>query len=142
MMYMKHPRRANYRILYLSSAIERYERIQKIMERRSQKKSAMQPDERISEAFTAYLGSLDMDETSWRRQNHEQAMHSARLDLLLNTVAEREGLTVSEEELADVIRRIAEETLMEPEEVRARVELSPIKEQILRDKARELILNL
>ena len=116
------------------------ERIQRIIERRGQKKKAMQPDDQINEAFTAYLGSLDMDEASWRRQNYEQAMRSARLDLLLNAVAEREGLTVSESELADVVRRIAEEAMLEPEEVRARVELQPIKEQILRDKARELIL--
>ena len=116
------------------------ERLNRLMEQRTQEKRAMRPEEQIAEAFTAYLGSIDMDEASWRGQNYAQAKRSAHLDLLLNTVAEREGLSVREPELADVIRRIAEEAALEPEEVMAQVKLGPIKEQLLRDKARELIL--
>lgn len=116
------------------------ERLREIAARRGRRKGAMSPEERIDEVFAAYLGSLDLEEAAWRRQNHEEALRSARLDLLLNAVAERENLTVLEPELADVIRRIAEEAVLEPEEVMAQVELQPIREQILRDKARALIL--
>ena len=116
------------------------ERLKEIREQRSRRRKSMQPEERVNEAFAAYLGSIDMDEESWRRQNHDQAAQSARLDLLLNTVAEREKLSVTDSELSDVIRRVAEEAMLEPEEVMAQAELQPIREQILRDKARELIL--
>ena len=111
-----------------------------LTQRRSREKNSMQPEERVNEAFTAYLGSIDMTEESWRQQNYERAKQSARLDLLLNAVAEKEEISVLEPELQDVLRRIGEEVMLEPEEVRVQVELKPIREQILRDKARDIIL--
>ena len=111
-----------------------------LIQRRSREKNSMQPEERINEAFTAYLGSIDMTEESWRQQNYERAKQSAKIDLLLNAVADKEKISVSESELQDVLKRIGEEVMLEPEEVRAQVELKPILEQIRRDKARDIIL--
>ena len=64
-----------------------------------------------------------------------------RFDLLLNAVAQAEKISVSEAELASLMRDIAEVTGLELENVMAVVEPQPLREQLMRDKARELIVS-
>ena len=116
------------------------ETLERLMSERGDKKRAMTDEEKIDEAFEAYLGSIDQTLGLWRESNMERARDAARFDLLLTAVAEREGLSVSEAELMEVYSQLAEETGMETDEVMAQVEEQPIREQLLRDKARELIV--
>ena len=116
------------------------ETIDRLIAERGEKKRAMTDEEKIEEAFEAYLGSVQQTVGLWKENNTERARDAARFDLLLNAVAEKEGLSVTEEELLQVYERIAEETGLDLEEVMAQVEEAPIREQLLRDKARALIV--
>ena len=77
----------------------------------------------------------------WRKDNTKRAEDAARFDLLLNAVAQAEKISVSEAELASLMRDIAEATGLELENVMAVVEPQPLREQLMRDKARELIVS-
>ena len=117
------------------------ETIDRLVAERTSKNRAMTPDERIDEAFDAYLGSVNQTLGLWRENNTEKARDAARFDLLLGAVAEAEGLTVSEDEYMLVMQQISDETGVELDEVMAQVAEQPVREQLLRDKARELIVS-
>ena len=53
----------------------------------------MTPEELAADAFGAYLGSIGLDEKRWRAERRAEAEESARCDLLLEAVAEAEGIT-------------------------------------------------
>ncbi len=116
------------------------ETIDGLIAERGEKKRGMTDDEKIEEAFEAYLGSIQQTTGLWKENNAERAKDAARFDLLLNAVAAQENLSVSEEELMQVYRGIAEETGLETDEVMAQVEEQPVREQLLRDKARAFIV--
>lgn len=117
------------------------ETLERLMQEHSAKKRAMTDTQKIDAAFDAYLGSIDETLETWRQNNRARAEDAAKFDLLLNAVAEREELEVTDEELAEVYRQIAVETGLELEEVMAEVEPEPVRCQILRDKARQLIVD-
>lgn len=117
------------------------ETLDSIISERGTKKRAMTDDEKINDAFAAYLGSVNQTEEMWRKDNMRRAEDAARFDLLLNAVAEKERLDVSEAELAALMRDIAESAGLEVDDVIAAVEPQPLREQLLRDKARELIVS-
>lgn len=115
--------------------------LEEIIDGRKQKKSVMTDEQKTDEAFNAYLGSLELTEKQWREQRREQAADAARFDLLFNAVAEHEGLSISTAELEAVYNDIAIHCAMEFEKVIAEIDPQPVKEQLLRDKARHLILD-
>ncbi|MGN0158552.1 MAG: trigger factor [Brotaphodocola sp.] len=116
--------------------------VDEAIQRRMKKKASMTPDELTSEAFVAYLGSLGLDEKQWRKERETQAAKEVCYDLLLDEVAAREKITVSELELDAYLNQIAAQCQMELEEVRENIgDLSPIRWQMQRDKARTLILS-
>lgn len=117
------------------------EMLESIISERGTKKRAMTDDEKINEAFAAYLGTINQTEEMWRKDNTKRAEDAARFDLLLNAVAQAEKISVSEAELASLMRDIAEATGLELENVMAVVEPQPLREQLMRDKARELIVS-
>lgn len=90
----------------------------------------MTDDEKINEAFAAYLGTINQTEEMWRKDNTKRAEDAARFDLLLNAVAQAEKISVSEAELASLMRDIAEATGLELENVMAVVEPQPLREQL------------
>lgn len=117
------------------------ETLDRLMQEHSTKKRAMTDEQKIDAAFDAYLGSIDQNLELWRQNKRPMAEDAARFDLLLTAVAERERLFVTDEELAEVYRQIAGETGLELEEVMAEVEAEPVRSQLLRDKARQLIVD-
>ena len=117
------------------------EMLENIISERGTKKRAMTDDEKINDAFAAYLGTINQTEEMWRKDNTKRAEDAARFDLLLNAVAQAEKISVSEAELASLMRDIAEATGLELENVMAVVESQPLREQLMRDKARELIVS-
>ncbi len=132
----------------LAELVERYRPIPKhfhatleqITEKRRRQKAALQPEARIDEAFKAYLGSIELTEPLWRKERKPQAAQAARFDLMLAAVAEAEALRVSEEEMQDALLTIARQCGMEPDEVMAAIDPEPVRQQLLRDKARGLIV--
>ena len=133
----------------IASLVENYrflphdfdETLDELMKRRAEKKRLMSDDEKIEDAFQAYLGSLNQTEELWLKSNRERAADAARFDLLLGAVAEREGMTVTRDELMETYEMIAKQTGLDLDEVIAGIEEQPIREQLLRDKARELIVS-
>lgn len=117
------------------------ETLERLMQEHSAKKRAKTDEQKIDAAFDAYLGSVDQTIELWRQNRRQIAEDAAKFDLLLTAVAEREGLEVTDEELAGVYRQIAVETGLELEEVMAEVEAEPVRSQLLRDKARQLIVD-
>lgn len=133
----------------ISSLVERYHKLpedfdgvlKKIFAKRGAQKSKMTPAELADEAFTAYLGSIDMDEQKWRAERRQEAAESARCDLLLEAVAKAEGMSVTDVELAGRVSKIAAQCGMETDEVLAQIDPEPIRQQLLRDKACRFLLD-
>lgn len=111
------------------------------MEKRKQEKASMKPEDRIDEVFGAYLGSLRMTEAQWRDSKKTDAARQAATDLLLMKVAELEELTVSGEEIHEAYEKLAEKYGVDVEDIIREVHTDVMREQLLRDKARELILD-
>jgi len=57
----------------------------------------------------AYLRSVNKDEAAFRAEVRPRAERRVRVRVLLEAVTEREGLTVSEEEMADEVKKLAAE---------------------------------
>lgn len=134
----------------IRASVERYhalesdfdEKVDEAIQRRTKKKASMSPDELTNEAFTAYLGSLGLDEKQWRKEREAQAAKEVCYDLLLDEVAVREQIVVSDQELDMYLCQIAAQCQMEFDEVKEKIaDTAPIRWQMQRDKARELILN-
>lgn len=132
----------------LAELVERYRPVPKhfratleqVMESRRKQKDAMQPEEQIGEAFKAYLSSIELTEPVWRKERKPQAAQAARFDLMLAAIAEEEKLEISDDEMEEALLTIARSCNMELDEVMAAVDFAPIKEQLLRDKARKLVV--
>ncbi len=117
------------------------EKVGGFIEKRAKNRASMSPENQTEEAFTAYLGSLGLDEKQWRKERETLAAKEVCQDLLLDAVAKEEKLEVSHKELMDYIEHIAIQCNMEVEEVMGQIDTEPIRWQILREKARTLILN-
>jgi trigger factor len=57
----------------------------------------------------SYLRSVDKDEVTFRGELRPRAERRVRVRVLLEAVTEREGLTISEEEMADEVKKLAAE---------------------------------
>ena len=57
----------------------------------------------------SYLRSVDKDQATFRGELRPRAERRVRVRLLLEAVAEREGLTIGEEEMADEVKKLAAE---------------------------------
>ena len=66
------------------------EMLENIISERGTKKRAMTDEEKINDAFAAYLGTINQTEEMWRKDNTKRAEDAARFDLLLNAVAQAE----------------------------------------------------
>lgn len=136
-------------ITLLKDLIQRYRSVpqnidiilDELIEERNKQKSAMTPEEKTNEAYLAYLSSLELTEEQWHKQHYEQAADAARFDLLLNAVAKQENLIVTETDLHQVYSEIAQQCDLEIEEVLTAIDSRAVQEQLLRDKARYLILD-
>jgi len=107
--------------------------------KRREKAEKMTEEERIGEAFEAYLGTLELDEDGWRAWNRKRAEAAVKEDHILDETAEREGITVSDEECGNAVREIAEQCGTTCEAVLEAIDPERIKLRIRRDKARKLI---
>lgn len=116
------------------------ETLKKIFERRARRRREMSPDELAHEAFTAYLGSIGATEAKWREERRAEAAESARCDLLLEAVADAEGLSAAPEDIDAMLARIAAQCGREAGELAGEIDLEPIRRQIRRDKACRLII--
>lgn len=115
--------------------------IEQLIQTRKEKKRQMSADEKADAAFDAYLGSLELTEKQWRTERSREAENTARFDLLLHAVAEKEQLAISTDELHTVYVNIANQCGVDVDEVIPALDRQLIREQLLRDKARTFILD-
>lgn len=111
------------------------------MEKRKAEKAKMKPETRIEEVFKAYLGSVHMNEEEWRESQKEDARRQALEDLLFMKVAGEEKLRVSNAELHDGYQALADKYGVNLEDILKALGEDVLRAQLLRDKARTLILD-
>ncbi|ADQ14326.1 trigger factor [Halanaerobium hydrogeniformans] len=90
-----------------------------------------------------YLGYMGIDEEEWREQNRDSAAERAKELLVLDAIAEVEGIEISDEELDEEIENIAEIHDREAEQIKAifqmQGQLETLKDDIKRQKTIEFL---
>lgn len=117
------------------------EKLQRILAQRAEAKKNMTNDEISDEVFEAYLGTLELSEKQFREEHTDQARDAVMFDLLFMAVADKEGIQINEAEIYQAVGKIAEQCSVDLEDVYQAVDRDALKEQLVRDKAREFILS-
>lgn len=117
------------------------QQLDNIIDSRMKNKSVMKHDDLIDEVFSAYLGSLELTEEQWKNQRQIQAAKEVCLDLLLDAVAEKEKLEITDAEIRHAVEGIAAQCGVEPEEAEAELDRKALEWKLLRDKAAALVLD-
>ena len=116
------------------------EKLDEIVKKRKQEMSDMTPEKRTAEAFGAYLGSLDLTEEGWLKENRGRAAVNAKFDLLLDAVGEAESIAVTPEEMEEAYGVIGLQCGIDAEQVKASIDAEPLEWQLKREKSRKLIM--
>lgn len=89
--------------------------------------------------INTYLSYTGMDIEGFRKMFREQAEKQVKSRLALEKIAETEKIVVSEEEISEEIKKIAEAYQMEPEKIKMYVPVSDIAKDIAAGKAIEFL---
>lgn len=89
--------------------------------------------------LTTYLGYMGMDAAQFRAQFAEQAEKQVKMRLAMEAIAEKEGITVTDEEFETEAARIAEAYKMEVEKVKELVDAEAVKKDLAVNKAIDLV---
>lgn len=116
------------------------EKLDAIIARRKSENEKKSDEEKIEDAFNAYLGTLNQTEQMWRNNQKQQAREYVKRDKLYDAVAAAEGIEATEAEINDMIKHIADSCHIAVEEIAGAIDTSLLAWQIRRDKARELII--
>ena len=117
------------------------QQLDNIIDGRMRNKSVMKHDDLIDEVFSAYLGSLELTEEQWKNQRRLQAAKEVCIDLMLDAVAEKEKLDITDAEIRHAVEGIAAQCGVEPEEAEAELDRKALEWKLLRDKAAALVLD-
>ena len=97
-------------------------------------------------SLETYLRSQDRDEAGLRADLRAGAERRVRTQLLLNEVAEREGITLSEEEIDAAVKNLAEESNEDVQKTQAWLaqgeRLTNLRESLRRQKAMAVLVAL
>jgi trigger factor len=97
-------------------------------------------------SLETYLRSQDRDEAGLRADLRAGAERRVRTQLLLNEVAEREGITLSEEEIDAAVKNLAEESDEDVQKTQAWLaqgeRLTSLRESLRRQKAMAVLVTL
>ena len=115
--------------------------LDRIIAGRIREKNEMEKEALIEQVFQAYLRSLSLSESEWKKKRYFQAAREVCVDLLLDKVASKEGIRVDDQELHSALEEIAGQVNMTCEEVEEKMDVEPVRQKMMRDKALVLILN-
>ena len=115
--------------------------IAQALQRRAEQKQHSSPGSLAEESFGCYLRMAGKTEQTLREEFRPEAAELVRFDLLIDEVARREGLTVSDEEFDAALELIASACDVHPAEVLQMVGVSALRDRLLRDKARAMIVD-
>ena len=108
---------------------------------RAEEKQRTSPETLAKESFVCYLRMAGKTEQSLREEFRAQATELVRFDLLIDEVARREHLELSDEEFDAALETIANAYDLHPAEVLQQVGVSTLRDSLLRDKARAMIVD-
>ena len=90
-------------------------------------------------SLTQYLSMMGKKPEDLKKDYHDQAEKTVRLRLGLAAVAKAEGLEVTEEDLENQYKEIAEQYSMDVEKVRNLINPEMLKKDVLNQKAYDFI---
>ncbi len=111
------------------------------LRRRAEEKQHTSPETLAEESFACYLRMAGKTEQALRGEFREQATELVRFDLLIDEVARRENLEISDEEFDAALDAIAGMFDMHPAEVLQTIGAAGLRDQLRRDKARAMIVD-
>ena len=111
------------------------------LERRAEEKHAKNIEELAAESFGSYLRMIGKSEQELRAEFRPQALDLVRIDLLIDEVAKREGLELTDREFKAALDAIADMYDMDQREVLDMVGEATLRAQLIRDKARAMIVD-
>ena len=115
--------------------------IQSALEKRAEEKRGEDVEKLARESFDAYLRLAGKTEEGLRQEFREQALELVRIDLLIDEVARREKLTLSDEEFDAALNAIANMYDIHVSEVLEQIGAASLRAQLIRDKARAMIVD-
>ena len=127
--------------LYGDGAEDRNGAIENALRLRAEEKQRTKPETLAEECFSCYLRMAGKTEESLREEFRDDATELVRFDLLIDEVARREGLEVSDEEFDAALETIAGMYDMHPAEVLQIVGAAALRDRLRRDKARAMIVD-
>ena len=127
--------------LFGEGAKDRDGAIENALRQRAEEKQRTNPERLAEECFACYLRMAGKTEESLRAEFRADATELVRFDLLIDEVARREGLEVSDEEFDAALETIAGMYDMHPAEVLQLVGAAALRDRLRRDKARAMIVD-
>ena len=127
--------------LFGKGAKDRDGAIENALRQRAEEKQRTNPETLAEECFACYLRMAGKTEESLRAEFRADATELVRFDLLIDEVARREGLEVSDEEFDAALETIAGMYDMHPAEVLQLVGAAALRDRLRRDKARAMIVD-
>ena len=88
-----------------------------------------------------YMSYLGMDMKAFREQYRDNALNQVKLRLALKKIAELEGITVTEDEKAEEIKKYAEMYHMDEEAIKKAVPMADLEGDIIRRKSMDLVID-
>ena len=127
--------------LFGEGAKDRDGAIENALRQRAEEKQRTNPETLAEECFACYLRMAGKTEESLRAEFRADATELVRFDLLIDEVARREGMEVSDEEFDAALETIAGMYDMHPAEVLQLVGAAALRDRLRRDKARAMIVD-
>ena len=111
------------------------------LDRRAEEKRSGGVEKLADESFKSYLRLAGKTENELREEFRPEATELVRIDLLIDEVVRREGLTLSDGELDAALAAIADMYSMEKQDVLDMIGEATLRTQLIRDKARAMIVD-
>ena len=127
--------------LFGEGAKDRDGAIENALRQRAEEKQRTNPETLAEECFACYLRMAGKTEESLRAEFRADATELVRFDLLIDEVARRENLEISDEEFDAALDAIAGMFDMHPAEVLQTIGAAGLRDQLRRDKARAMIVD-
>ena len=115
--------------------------LEKALADRAAEKRVESMETLAAQSFEAYLRMAGKTEAELRGEFRPQAAELVRIDLLIDAVARRENISLSDEEFDAALEKIALMYDLPPAEVLRLIGASNLRFQLIRDKARAMIVD-
>ena len=116
------------------------ESVGRAAEKRAYERENMSPDDMAAQIFDTYLHTLRKTEDQWRNEMLQEALFQAKLHLMLDAIAEKEYLTVTEDELSKNLLSISGQFGLSVEDISREIDVEAVRYHLTREKAIKLVV--